>query len=113
MNSKKNDSLFVTGNPGTGKTLTLNHALNGLRDSGIEFFENRISAAKYANLSNKKYTFKVHNFNAMSYKNPLEFYGDLYEAMANKKICEKSNQANFGIVYDELKSFAISSDYIQ
>jgi len=116
IKKKKYDSLFISGNPGTGKTMTISYVLRKLEELGPECFRESLDEndLKGVEFPSKIKTFK---FNAMNYKNPQDIVVDMMESFnfvtPSKKI-KSATSTSTRLTIDKLKQgiFENTSDQL-
>jgi len=83
---KKGENIFISGQPGTGKTGSVNFILQKLESEGISFLypdtENCDSMNK---LANPKKTLRVLRANAMGFKSTKDLLMFLYDKLSGAK----------------------------
>jgi hypothetical protein len=114
LTSKVKDTLFVSGNPGTGKTMTVSHVLKKV-EGGLEGYTggNSDIVEKFRPILEQKMKVKFHKFNAMTYKNALDIFEDMYFALTEKRSCERVTHSNFHSVFDKLKDATLASKFLK
>lgn len=87
MSSNKGENIFLSGQPGTGKTCSINYILSSLEKEGLSFLTSEPEKKKTK--SNKK-QIKILKLNAMNFKNTKEMFGHLIENLSDKAPIDRS-----------------------
>ena len=108
MNKSSFDNLFISGNPGSGKTMVVNHILDNLERDGINYLKGKLANEK---ITPTKYAkkFNIIKLNAMSFKNPLEIYLSLLQRINQSHKFTSITCTNALEIIEEIKKF-ITSD---
>ena len=88
---KKGENIFISGQPGTGKTGSVNYILQHLESEGAKFLSAESEACDATKSKSKNSTkpVQVLRTNAMGFKNTKDLFQFIYEKLRDPKESSK------------------------